>query len=85
MYAGNDKTLPEKNLKSKWKDMCSEIGRLNIVKIHTSQCNLFQRNGKASLQIHMELERAPNIQNHLKKEQTGEPTPPDFELSTKLQ
>ena len=67
--------------KSKWKDiLCSWIGRINIVKMfivlkttysnpYQNSYGIFHRNRKNNPKIYMELQKYPNSQSNLEKEE----------------
>ena len=84
LYTENYKTLMKeiKDNINRWRDIpCSSIGRINIVKMTTTKCNLqiqcdpyqitngiFHRTRKKKFTIHMETQNTPNSQSSLEKE-----------------
>ena len=83
---------------NRWRDNpCSWIGRVNIVKMTTTKCNLrihcnpyqvttdiFHRTRTKNFTVHMETQKTPNSQSSLEKEEWSWRNPPPW-LQTILQ
>ena len=85
LYTENYKTLVKeiKDNINRWRDIpCSQVGRINIVKMTTTkpnlqiQCNpyqitkgVFHRTRTKNFTIHMETQKTPNSESSLEKEE----------------
>ena len=97
LYTENYKTRMKeiKDDINRWRDIpCSWVGRINIVKMTTTKCNLqiqcdpyqitngiFHRTRTKKFTIHMEIQKASNSQHSLEKEKwSWRNQLPDFRL-----
>ena len=85
LYVENYKTLMKesKDVINRWRDiLCSWVGRISSVKMTTTKCNLqiqcnlyqiinsiFHRTRTKNFPVHMEIQKTPNSQSSLEKEE----------------